>query len=91
MIRRMLSCVRLVLRWRRLAYPIHSQPDAGILRRQWRSDLLSNDDWRSTQEQEIRATIPPTNDLESAIVATLPPGYYTALVHDGAAFRPASG
>ena len=25
---------------------------------------------------------PPTNDLESAIVATLPPGDYTALVHD---------
>ena len=28
------------------------------------------------------ATIPPTNDLESAIVATLPPGDYTALVGD---------
>jgi hypothetical protein len=41
-----------------------------------------NDNWRSTQEKEIVATIPPTNDLESAIVATLPPGDYTALVHD---------
>ncbi len=35
--------------------------------------IASNDDWRSTQEAEIVAsTIPPTNDLESAIVATLP-------------------
>ena len=41
-----------------------------------------NDNWRSTQEKEIMATIPPTNDLESAIVATLPPGDYAALVHD---------
>ena len=35
--------------------------------------IASNDDWRSTQEAEINAsTVPPTNDLESAIVATLP-------------------
>ena len=35
--------------------------------------IASNDDWRSTQETEINAsTVPPTNDLESAIVATLP-------------------
>jgi hypothetical protein len=35
--------------------------------------LSSNDDWKDTQETEIRDTgIPPTNDLESAIVATLP-------------------
>ena len=44
--------------------------------------VSANDNWRSTQVQEIQATIPPTNDLESAIVATLPPGDYTALVHD---------
>ena len=32
-----------------------------------------NDNWRSTQEAEIIATtVPPPNDLESAIVATLP-------------------
>ena len=43
--------------------------------------LGSNDNWRDTQEQEIIATtIPPTNDLESAIVATLEPGAYTAIV-----------
>ncbi|MEO5718673.1 MAG: choice-of-anchor Q domain-containing protein [Chthoniobacterales bacterium] len=35
--------------------------------------IASNDDWRSTQESEIVASgAPPTNDLESAIVATLP-------------------
>ena len=45
-------------------------------------DLISsNDNWRSTQEAEIIATtIPPTSDLESAIVATLDPGEYTAIV-----------
>jgi hypothetical protein len=35
--------------------------------------LQSNDNWRSAQEAEIIATgIPPSNDLESAIVTTLP-------------------
>ena len=34
-----------------------------------------------TQEAEIQASgIPPTNDLESAIMATLAPGAYTAIV-----------
>jgi hypothetical protein len=40
-----------------------------------------NDNWRSTQEDEIKATtVPPTNDAESAIVETLAPGKYTAIV-----------
>ncbi len=43
--------------------------------------LDRNDNWRSTQQAEIIATtIPPSNDLESAIVRTLPPGAYTAIV-----------
>ena len=43
--------------------------------------IFSNDDWRSTQEQQIIATgVPPADDHESAIVATLPPGNYTAIV-----------
>jgi hypothetical protein len=43
--------------------------------------LASNDNWRSDQETEIMATtIPPSNDLESAIVQDLPPGNYTAIV-----------
>ena len=42
---------------------------------------LSNDSWRSTQEAAIQATgIPPSNNAEAAIVATLPPGPYTAVV-----------
>ena len=37
--------------------------------------------WRDTQEAEILATgLAPTNDLESAIVVTLTPGPYTAIV-----------
>ena len=45
-------------------------------------ELISqNDDWRSTQQAEIIATgIPPTDDRESAILATLQPGNYTAIV-----------
>ncbi len=43
--------------------------------------LASNDNWRDTQEAEIIATgIPPTNDAESALVETLPPAAYTAIV-----------
>jgi len=42
---------------------------------------ITNNNWRTTQETEIIATgIPPTNDLESAIVVTLNPGAYTAIV-----------
>jgi hypothetical protein len=44
-------------------------------------NVISNDDWRETQEAEIIATtVPPTNDREAAIVATLVPGFYTAIV-----------
>ena len=45
--------------------------------------LRFNDNWRSDQEAEINATtIPPPNDLESAIVQTLPANgaSYTAIV-----------
>jgi hypothetical protein len=40
-----------------------------------------NDQTQQSQEAEVRTTtIPPSNDLESAIVATLAPGNYTAVV-----------
>jgi hypothetical protein len=40
-----------------------------------------NNNWKDTQRTAIEATlIPPTNDLESAILATLNPGSYTAIV-----------
>ncbi len=44
--------------------------------------IATNDNWRTGgQEAEIVAsTVPPTNDLESAIVATLPPTPHTAIV-----------
>jgi uncharacterized delta-60 repeat protein len=43
--------------------------------------IASNDNWRSDQEADITATtIPPTNDAESAILATLTPDAYTAIV-----------
>ena len=43
--------------------------------------IATNDNWRSNQQAEINATgIPPTNDNESAIVRTLAPGRYTAIV-----------
>jgi hypothetical protein len=43
--------------------------------------LGANDDWKSTQQALIEATgLAPTNDKESAVLATLPPGAYTAIV-----------
>lgn len=43
--------------------------------------VSSNDNWRSTQQSEIVATgLPPENDAESAILTTLQPGGYTAIV-----------
>lgn len=43
--------------------------------------VKSNDNWKDTQQTAIEATtIPPQDDLESALIATLPPGAYTAIV-----------
>jgi hypothetical protein len=49
--------------------------------------VASNDNWKvddsngQSQEAAIRATtIPPTKDLESAILKTFAPGAYTAIV-----------
>lgn len=44
--------------------------------------VMANDDWASgAQKAEIIATsVPPAHPLESAVVATLPPGNYTAVV-----------
>jgi hypothetical protein len=44
---------------------------------------ITDDNWRDDPEQEaaiVADGIPPTNDLESAIDATLDPGSYTAIV-----------
>jgi len=48
--------------------------------------MATNDDWKTrpdgtSQQAEIEATtIPPTNDLDSALVRALPAGNYTAIV-----------
>lgn len=43
--------------------------------------IASNDNWRDTQEAGLKATtIPPTNDYDSAIVRSLNPGAYTAVL-----------
>jgi hypothetical protein len=47
---------------------------------------IINNNWRDTQEVAIQATgIPPVNDLEAAILATLDPGTYTAIVRGNGA------
>lgn len=44
--------------------------------------VQSNDDWRYGPELEIEAsTLAPNGDYDSALVATLDPGNYTAIVH----------
>jgi hypothetical protein len=58
------------------------------------SNLIGrNDDWQTTQTGGIitsdqvseidNSQLPPTNPAESAIIATLPPGSYTAIVRGG--------
>jgi hypothetical protein len=43
--------------------------------------LTSNDDWQDTQEDEIAATgLAPSDPSESAILQSLAPGNYTAIV-----------
>jgi hypothetical protein len=43
--------------------------------------LVDNNDWKESQQAEIEATgLQPTNDLESAILMSLPPSSYTAVV-----------
>ena len=43
--------------------------------------LAANDDWKESQREEIEQTgVPPSDDRESAIVYTLDPGLYTAVM-----------
>jgi Fibronectin type III domain len=43
--------------------------------------ILQNDNWRSDQEQQIlNSALAPSDDRESAIIATLTPGAYSAIV-----------
>lgn len=48
--------------------------------------IISNDNWKDSQQAEIEnSTLAPSNDLESAIIATLAPANYTAILrgHNG--------
>ncbi len=43
--------------------------------------IASNDNWKDTQQAAIQATgLAPTDDRESAILASLPAGAFTAIV-----------
>jgi hypothetical protein len=45
------------------------------------SSIYTNDNWKETQQAAIQATgLQPPNDLESAILRTLTPGNYTAIL-----------
>ncbi len=42
--------------------------------------LATNDNWNEHRQEILLTTVPPTNEREAAIVATLDPGAYTAIV-----------
>ena len=43
--------------------------------------MVSNNDWRDTQQAQLEATgLAPTDARESAILRTLPAGNYTAII-----------
>jgi hypothetical protein len=43
--------------------------------------IVSNDNWKDAQQADIQnSLLAPNNDLESAIVATLPPANYTVIL-----------
>lgn len=45
------------------------------------SIISTNDNWKDTQQTAIQnSSLAPTNDLESAVIATLPPANYTAVL-----------
>jgi hypothetical protein len=46
------------------------------------TQLTTNDNWKVSQQAEIQASgYAPPNDLESAILITLAPGNYTAILN----------
>ena len=43
--------------------------------------VRANDDWMTDQKAELESTgLQPANNLEAAVVATIPPGQYSAQV-----------
>jgi hypothetical protein len=47
---------------------------------QGNASLASNDDWKQNQAEVQNTGIPPSHDLEAAIVRTLAPGSYSAIL-----------
>jgi hypothetical protein len=42
---------------------------------------MANDNWKNTQQSDLEASgLAPPNDLEAAVLVTLTPGKYTAVV-----------
>lgn len=62
----------------------NAMPDPMLELRDGNGTLIAaNDNWREGPELEIeQSTLAPTNDLESAIITTLPSGPYTAVIHE---------
>jgi hypothetical protein len=56
-------------------------PDPTLELHQGDATIATNDNWKDSQQAEIEATaLAPNNDLESALVRTLNPGLYTAIL-----------
>ena len=62
----------------------NAMPDPTLELRDGNGTLIAeNDNWRDGPQLEIEeTTLAPANDLESAIVTTLPSGPYTAIIHE---------
>ncbi len=62
----------------------NAMPDPTLELRDMNGMLITeNDNWRDGPETEIEeTTLAPSDDLESAIVTTLPSGPYTAIVRE---------
>jgi hypothetical protein len=61
-----------------------AMPDPMLELRDGNGSLIAaNDNWREGPELEIEeSNLAPANDLESAIITTLPSGPYTAVIHE---------
>ncbi|MBS0659165.1 MAG: hypothetical protein JSR82_13060 [Verrucomicrobia bacterium] len=58
-----------------------ANPQLRLVSSETQATVAENDDWRGTQQAEITASgFAPTDQRESALIATLAPGAYTALV-----------
>jgi hypothetical protein len=62
----------------------NAMPDPTLELRDVNGTLIAaNDNWRDGPELEIQqSNLAPGNDLESAIITTLPSGPYTAIIHE---------